>query len=225
MSKGKTYSVEFPRLSNDEMNLYYGKRDSSGKMNWKKANQKFETKKKEKEKKEYYAIAVNGYENRDTSRVLMKNKTQEEIEKEIETQKKEFEQSDKIYNPISLEKFGWINCDRLFNPKAKRTNVIFCILNKVEEVNYVNVYLIFKDIKSIMSSSYCSFENKIEKDDFDNIPIGMNIRFFAVSYQHGKIFAVLTKPISIKDNHNEKLSLKEMNENAFDKLLKQIEEE
>jgi len=59
LKAGKTYAVEFPKMLDDEMELYYGQRDSSGKMNWKLAEQKLKTIKPKKEgTKEYIAIIV-----------------------------------------------------------------------------------------------------------------------------------------------------------------------
>jgi hypothetical protein len=43
LKEGKTLSVEFPKLSNSEMSLFYGQRDSLGQLNWQQAEQKFES--------------------------------------------------------------------------------------------------------------------------------------------------------------------------------------
>ena len=51
----------------------------------------------------------------------------------------------------------------------------------------------------------------------------MTVKFLAVCYQHEKIFAVLTDTMKIKVNQNKKLTLHEMNEADFDKLLKNLE--
>ena len=128
-----------------------------------------------------------------------------------------------VYNPVALNKFGWINCDRFYNTESKRTNITFTLNNKIEDVNYSNVYLIFDDIKSVMQSSYYFHSDTIEGNKFDNVPQGMQVKFLAVSYQHEKIFATLTGEIQIKENHNEKLELHEMNEADFEKLMKEIE--
>lgn len=74
-----------------------------------------------------------------------------------------------------------------------------------------------------MQNSYYFYDNKIEGNTFDNIPVGMKVRFLAVAYQHEKIFATLTDTIQVKENHNENLSLKEMSETEFDKLMKSVQ--
>lgn len=143
LKDGKTYSVEFAKLSDDEMTLYYGQRDSSGKMNWKQTDQKFIIPNPTMDSpKEYEAVIVTGQGRfSDTSRVAMKNLSKEEYEKF----KKETAISNKVYNPVAINQFGWINCDRLFKPDSPRTTIQFAISNKVEDVNYVSVSLIFKD--------------------------------------------------------------------------------
>jgi len=221
LKNGKTYSAEFPKLADDEMTLYYGQRDSSNNMNWKQADQKFQLVKPRSDSstREYEAIIVaDGMRHPDTARVALKNLSKEERKKMEE----EADKGDKVYNPIPLNQFGWINCDRLFN-NAPLTSMQYTISNKVEEVNYVNVYLIFKDIKSVLGSNYYAYNDKIEKGDFNNIPIGMTVKVLAVCYQHQKIFATLTDSMKITEKHNEKLLLKEINETDFDKLMKDVE--
>ena len=221
LKEGKTYSVEFPKLSNDEMSLYYGQRDSIDIMNWKKTDQIFESPKPIMESpKEYKAIIVTEKGRfSDTSIVAMKNYSEKEYQK-IEQQTKI---SNKVYSPVTLNKFGWINCDKLFILNAPRTAVQCTFINKAEEANYIIVYLIFNDINSVMSSTYYSFENKMEDIDINNIPVGQSVRFLAACYQNDKIFATLTDKVKIRENHNQKLSLQAMSESDFDKLMKGIE--
>lgn len=221
LKEGEKYSVEFVKLADDEMTLYYGQRDSSDKMNWKQANMKLSTPGPiSNSPVEYEAVVVTGQGRfSDTARVPMKNINRQEYEK----LNKETAIKNKVYNPVDMNKFGWINCDRLFEPDASRTDIRFAITNKVEDVNYANVYLIFKDIKSVMQASYFIHEDTIEGNGFDNLPLGMTVRFLAVCYQNEKVLATLTDTMSIKENQNEKLTLQEMNEADFDKLMKSVE--
>jgi len=219
LKEGKTYSVEFPQLTEDEMKLYYGQRDSSGKLNWKQSHQNFELKKENKKNGLYAEIVLEKSISKDTLRTEMKNMSNEEIQK----MEKEVKVNNKVYQPVALNQFGWINCDRLFEPNAQRTDIKFTIENRVEEVNYVMVYLIFTNIKSVMSSSYYFWNDKIEKEDFVSIPVGTNVRIFATSYQNEKIFAFLSDTMKVSDGQNEKLLLKEMSESDFDMLMKSVE--
>lgn len=115
-----------------------------------------------------------------------------------------------------------LNCDKVF-PKIAATTVQFTISNKEEEANYIKVYLIFKDNNSILQATYYSYQGKIEKEDFYNIPLGMNVRFFAVCYQHQKILATLTEPMKVTERLSGKLVLQEMSEKDFDNLIKDVE--
>ena len=182
------------------MTLYYGQRDSSEKMNWKQADQKFETPKpKQVSPKEYETIIISGHGRyADTTTIAMKNISQEENNKMQQEAEQDAKISNKVYNPIAINQFGWINSDRLFKSDAPKTTLQFEIANKVEEVNYVNVYLVFKDIKSVMQSTYYFYDNKTEKNNFDNIPVGTTVQFLAVCYQHEKILAVLTDKMQVK---------------------------
>lgn len=221
LKEGKTFSLELPRQSVEEMALYYGQPDSTNKMNWKQSGETFELPGPGFDTPAGYEAVIITGEGRfsDTSRVTMKDLSKEQIE----SLKKETEMADKVYSPIELNKFGWINCDRLFKPEAPRTNVQFTITNNAEEVNYAKVCLVFKDINSVMQSSYYVWENKVEKADFSNVPVGTTVKFLAACYQHGKIFASLTDELKVSDNQHEKLTLYEMNEADFDSLLKRIE--
>jgi len=214
LKTGKTYSVAFPKTSNNEMSLYYGQRDSSGNMNWKQAGKYFKIQKPiDYLSRMYDVLVVTG---KDTSRKTARSDINA---KDYQEQLGDSKLSEKVYAPIALDQFGWINCDRLFNKDAPRTTVQFVITNKVEEVNYVSVSLIFNDIKSIMKSYYYIYDDKIEGDRFENIPVGMKARFLAVSYQHDKIFAALTDEKLLAEKHKENLLLKEMSEKEFDELM------
>ena len=67
-----------------------------------------------------------------------------------------------------------------------------------------------------------SNENKVEGDTFNNVPVGIDVRFLAVAYQKEKIFATLTSIKKVKENHQEKLTLNEVTEKEFDQLMKKV---
>jgi len=218
LKEGKTYSVVFPKLSDDEMSLFYGQRDSTEKMNWKEADQKFVIEKSATDSSHTYeTLIVMG---KDTTRQTTNvNISEEERQKLL----RDYKVSGRIYSPVELNQFGWINCDRFFKKGEIKTTLQFEITNKVEDVNYARVTLIFKDIKSIMQSGYYFYDGKIEGNTFENIPVGMKIKFLAVSYQHEKVFATLINEMQVKENHIEKISLQEMSEKEFDLLMKSIQ--
>ncbi len=90
------------------MTLYYGQRDSSEKMNWKQADQKFETPKpKQVSPKEYETIIISGHGRyADTTTIAMKNISQEENNKMQQEAEQDAKISNKVYNPIAINQFG-----------------------------------------------------------------------------------------------------------------------
>ena len=131
--------------------------------------------------------------------------------------------TDKYYSPIELSRFGYINCDRMYKPEIAKTTVSYKIANKTEKINYAKVVLIFKTIRAQIQTYYTVINDKITKDDFKNIPVGMNVRFFVVAYQHGKIFAQLTDIMQTSENLNVILAPEELNEEAFQALIYKID--
>lgn len=227
LKEGKSYSVQLPKISEEEMGLYYGQFDSTNNINWKQASQLFVVPPEMQKDSLEHDTSYTGYEVivvtgegkfRDTVRKQVKDLS----ESERRQYDQEIKESEKVYSPINLNKFGWINCDRLYTPGVQMTNVEFTITNKPEEVNYVYVYMIFTEINSVMRCSYYSWNNKIQKDNFYNTPVGMKVKFLAMGYQHGKIFATLTNEMQLTNQHNQNLTLQEINEADFDNLLKSL---
>lgn len=217
LKEGKTYSVEFPKNSDDEMSLFYGQRDSSGSMNWKRAGQKFESPEvRKKPSAGYRAIVITGSGKfADTVSKDMKNVTAGDLER----MRAEDSLTKRIYSPVALNQFGWINCDRFMNPGTITTNFRFTLSNKPEEVNFASVRLIFDDIKSMLQTPYYVYNNKTEGNYFDRVPVNASVRILAVSYQHEKIFATLTDAFKIKANQQESFTLREMSSEEFEKLI------
>lgn len=227
LKEGKTYSVQLPKISEEEMNLFYGQFDSTKNMNWKQTEQVFvapvrivsDSAIHDANALPFEVIVVTGSGKfRDTVKKSVKNLT----ESELKQYDQEMEVSKKVYSPINVNKFGWINCDRFNTPGVPLTNVEFTITNKPEEVNYILVYMIFTEINSVMQCCYYSWNNKVEKNNFYNTPIGTQVKFLAMGSQHGKIFATLTNKTKLISNHNEKLTLQEMSEADFHSLMKNL---
>lgn len=218
LKKGKTYSVELPKTTDNEMSLYYGEQSSSGRMNWKQAGQNFRVKIAKTKSPLFAEIVLTKSISRDTVRKELKTYSKEEKEK----LEKEAERYNQYYSPIGLSSFGWINCDRLFIANAPRTTVRYTINNDPQEVNYVKVWLKLKDFNSVAQSQYYSWNNNVDKDDFKNIPIGSVVNFVAVCYQNGKLFAAYSNGIQITKDHTEALTLKEISQSDFKQLLDKI---
>ena len=216
LKDGKSLSVVFPKLTNKEMDLFYAQRDSLGQLNWQKANQKFESKPKPEAGKpqiidslivsdidailDYTEDASDGTTKQRGNAKTDQNQTIE----------------DKLYETIQLKKFGWINCDRFYEVENK-TNLNFAF-NEKDKVEFANVYLVFKDINSVMTESYFTIENKKYNSAFIDIPVGAKTQLIAFSVKNGKIYSYKSDLIITK-NQTINLTLTETNEDQIGKLF------
>lgn len=218
LKDGKTLSVEFPKLSNTEMSLFYGQRDSLGQMNWQQAKQKFESRTKQK---------ITNTSNADTSigelDAILKYIESEskrpltpEEKKQIEEHKKNNLLVEKVYKAIQLNQLGWINCDRFYEIPNK-TDLLFTFDDK-DSIISANIYLVFKDINSVMQTSYFSFADKEFNSGFQNIPIGAKTQLIAFSIKNGKTYTYKADLI-LKANETIQLTLKETDQTQIDKLF------
>ncbi|HRO74988.1 MAG TPA: hypothetical protein PLP27_02435 [Crocinitomicaceae bacterium] len=216
LKSGKTLSVEFPKITSEEMYLFYGKRDSLGQMNWGKVDQKFENKPEQvvtnapvESKPPRLTLEVNDvdavfdYVDEGNEKPLSKAD-----KKKIENQKKAEE---KVYQAIELQQFGWINCDRFYNVPNK-TNLYYTFN---DSIGIANVYLVFKDINSIMNNCYYS---SFEKKSFNDIPIDAKTQLIAVAVKNGKTYTYKSD-LTIKANEKIQINLKETTAEDVAKLF------
>lgn len=209
LKNNKYLKVDFPKLTENEMFLFYGKKDSLEIMNWENTKTKFTSSKLVKEivsdnlteypEEEISETKPLTKEERKTNRVIIKNS----------------KLNDRIYNSIWLNNFGWINCDKFYQID-KKTKIEYEFTEK-KNLICSNVYLVFRDINSVVHNIYFN-KNKNYKQEFDNIPLGLNVELIAVSVINNKIFVYKSEFITGK-NLKETIDLKETNEKAFAKLF------
>jgi hypothetical protein len=198
ISENKGLKVEFPRLSDDEMALFLGERDTFGQVNWTPTQQSFLPKDTEEPKKtiepklEKEKTAICAIENiprpddldnlidtiYSAPRQVKKDEVSEDEYqknlKELEVYKKrlqDIENLKKTYQAIEILYFGWLNCDRFYKNPNPRTNIELTF-NK-DSVISARFFLVFKDINSILTEYY--WINKKENIQFSNIPIAMDV--------------------------------------------------
>lgn len=217
LKDGKTLSVEFPKLSNAEMFLFYGQRDSLGQLNWQQAEQKFESRSRQIITRPTAADtsiseldAILKYIESESKKPL----TPEE-KKQLEEQKKNNLLAEKVYKAIQLNQFGWINCDRFYDIQDK-TDLLFTFNDKDSMIS-ANIYLVFKDINSVMQTCYFSFGDREFNSGFQNIPIGAKTQLIAFSIKNGKTYTYKSD-LTIKANETIHLTLKETDQSNVDKL-------
>lgn len=189
LKDGRSLTVGFPRISEESMTLFYGEKGSLGQLNWKEAKQDFESE-QEVPSQPAPAPQQEGYTNHYHSM-----------------------QSFPIYKAIKLNNLGWINCDRFYDIENK-TDLMFAF-NPVDSISSASVFLVFKDINSIMEEYYW---HKESDHSFRNIPTDKEATLIAVSIKGTKIYAYKTA-IKIKTNKTIELALQEISKEKLDDLF------
>jgi hypothetical protein len=223
LKEGKSLSVQFPKLTKSDMSLFYGERDSLGQLNWQEANQKFENKAiaKAKPKLDTVSSGPDSFSSDSDLDAIIKyvdevdDKTPlNEVEKQLI--KDEIENEMFAYAIIKVKKLGWINCDR-FEDNDKLTNLKI-EFNEKDNVQSANVFLVFKDINSVMQSSFNDFRGLRYIAGFSNIPIGANTKLIAFSTKNGKTYYHKSN-ITIEANKTIQIDFKETNKDEIEKLF------
>ncbi len=216
LKDGKTLNVQFPKLSDKEMTLFYGQRNELGQVNWQKATETFKTSPQprpatdsvvtiKKSRKSDIDAIMDYVESGDTTT------TQEERETMVKRQK-EYKVSQKVYDEIGIAKLGWINCDRFLEVEEKAD--LYANFNPQDSVKNANVYLVFKDINSVIQAYYYSDKSP----QFENMPVGYKARLIAYTVKDEKVFAYSTD-LTISKGQKITLDLKEINDKDFKKLI------
>jgi hypothetical protein len=226
LKEGKTLSVGFPKISDNEMSLFYGQRDSLGKIDWQKSEMKFVNNVEAAKAKfgnpapnpTQPTMPVNSVQSilADSFAEEKEHLSSEEIKKIDEINDKNSIIALQVYETIKLKQLGWINCDR-FLEITNKTNLQF-EFNSKDSIVVANVYLIFKDINSVMESSYFSFKGKTFNSSFDGIPVDSKVKLIAFSEKNGKLFSHSSE-LTITQNQKFKFVLREIKEKEFDKIF------
>jgi hypothetical protein len=221
IKEGKTLKVEIPKLTRNEMSLFYGQRDSLGKMNWELDKEKIVDKVRIKDTIRVYPEMINDMKEKgelfytiegDPSNHLYSEK---EISK-ISTEKNYYKNLKAINRVMSIKKFGWINCDRFLEIENKTD--LFVNFKTSDSISSANIYLIFKDINSVVQLNYFSDEDNKVRARFENIPIGSKVRLVALTIKDGKVLSYSAN-LTVKDKQNFTITMKETKEAELKKLF------
>ncbi len=223
LKEGKSMAVQFPKLAKSDMSLFYGERDSLGQLNWQEANQKFENKAITKAKSKLDTVSSGSDSFSSNSDLDAIFKYVEEVDdktplNEAEKQliKDETENEAFAYAIIEVKKLGWINCDR-FSNDDKLTNLQI-EFNEKDNVQSANVFLLFKDINSVMQSSFTDFKGLKYIAGFSNIPIGANTKLIAFTTKNGKTYSYKSN-LTIYANKTVQIDFKETNKEEIENLF------
>jgi hypothetical protein len=221
LKEGKSLKVKFPQVSNTEMALFYGQLDSIGHLSWKQANQIFKVPYsgndtsirgrnwRPRQARGGQISALIDYLGKDTSSNKMTKAENEKLQKEAKLEQK-------VYAEIDIKSFGWINCDHFIETENKTD--LYVKFDPADSILAANVYLVFKDINSLMDAGY-SGDSTQTAYGFGNIPVGYKVRLVAFTVKGEKVYSY-SSDITIKEKQTMTLSLKETSEEDFKKLLK-----
>lgn len=216
--EGKNMAVEFPKQTEKEMFLFYGQRDSLGSMEWQQSAETFKTKPsqpqpetitKSNTKKKSQIELILDYMESDTSSTSMTKEEKEERERVNKV-------NEKVYSAIKINSFGWINCDRFFDIQNKTDLLVN--FNPSDSISSANIFLVFKDINSVMQSYCFSSNGKTYNDGFSDIPVGYKVKLVAYTIKNEKVLSFASN-ITIKDKQTLTLSMKETSDDELKKLL------
>jgi hypothetical protein len=216
LKEGKKLIVQFPKLSDKEMTLFYGQRNDLGQMNWQKAAETFKQTRPPVNTDSFDPVSENSKPKSDIEAIMDYvdsgyNPTPEEKEKIIQ-QRKNYIVSQKVYDQIGIGKLGWINCVRFL--EVENTTELYAGFNPQDSIENANVYLVFKDINSVIQAHYYSDKSP----QFENMPIGYKARLIAYTVKDEKVFAY-SNDLTITKGQKLTLNLKEISDNDFEKLI------
>jgi len=217
LKEGKTMRVEFPKITDRTMSLFYGQRDSLGAMNWEQDTEVLKQKPNTSARDSIGEKTTKISEMDELLQYLGGDSLSEPLTKEQKTKNdRTIRAYEKLYSAIEIKSFGWINCDRFWEVPNKTNLTVE--LNPSDSINFANVYLVFKDINSIMSANCYSYKGKMNNDRFENIPLGYKVRLVACSIKKDKVVSYASDMI-INNNQTITLSMKETSDNELKKLL------
>ncbi|MCK0159432.1 hypothetical protein [Allomuricauda sp. F6463D] len=217
IKQGEGLEVEFPKLTDDEMGLFLGERDSLGQINWIPTNDSFKPKriKDAQEPQKPVAKQHTGktnsmdplFEYTERYTAAPEPKKQQVIsEKEYLTNKTDYEKQQKqidhqrkTYEAVELMNFGWINCDRFYNDSSPKTDIQLLVKN--DSLTGVRMYAVFSDMNSIISEQY--WKGRKNTVAFRNIPIGKNLKIIALSAKNETPYIFETTINTSTDKHVE----------------------
>lgn len=237
MKQGQGFEVEFPKLTENEMGLFLGERDSLGQINWIPTNDSFETK-NIPDAVEPTRPSPETAESRDLLQtetafladsiyapkpVLKGDETEEEYQDYLirkaayDEQQKRIEFQRKTYEIVKLMNFGWINCDRFYSDPSPKTNIQVQVTN--DSLLSARVFAVFTDMNSVMATSY--WKDQKVTASFRNIPIGKELKIVALSIKDDTPYIFETS-ITSKIDQKVKVNFTATTQEQIKKRLEQL---
>ena len=225
LKKDKELKVAFPKITDSSMSVFYGQRDSQGRMNWQPTNQSFTSKNgygintaDTMADKSIMVYNSNNYRlmgyvgndstyKRDTASLsAMKRKDVIENNRRDSISREKMQAyikatktlNESLYDITSMKKLGWINCDRFYKEK-ERTSITYTISPK-DSISYARVFLVYKDINAVVDDIFVNIDGSGTRY-FQNAPIGYKGRLIAVTNKNNELM-VCKMDITVVKNQN-----------------------
>lgn len=213
----KKIKITLPGLSQEGMSLFSGYRDSLERLFW------IQEKVNLKEVKDVRAEELAELQNELAMlrKRRLRNDSIPALYKEKMVQSriirlKSMIQEDGLYPEIEFGNLEWINCDRFLESDNLTNLTIY--FSPTEKIKTANIYLIFKDINSVLQNYYINSNGKEPSITFHNVPLDAKVKLIAYTLKDNKIFACSSK-MTIKDNQAISIALNETNETDFKRLF------
>lgn len=224
--EGESISVEFPSDATEPMELFYGERNALGQFNWERANSALERRAGTASRIADGAVQDNDvsgepfvgiYSASDTIGVEATQSPNGAL-----TIEQAMQLNAPIY-PIQLKNFGWINCDRFWDDVRPKTDILVSA-NQNSTLECITVYLLFKDINSMMVCQYVNGAEHIGFNEFSQVPVGEELQLIAVGYERGKLF-VDVQDLTVEPNASVELAMAEVSKGKFLQVLNGVDED
>jgi hypothetical protein len=117
-------------------------------------------------------------------------------------------------NAFAVTELGWINCDRFYNEKGPRVNVVASVSNQ-ELRNKAKAFLVFDDMNAVIEGQMGSNGEYT----FSNIPEGMKAKVVTIGYNIGDGAYMKTTPVITKGGKMPAINLDKVSEEDLQKAM------
>ena len=210
----KKIKIRFPILSKGNMSLFSGNRDSLGRLYWRQEDINFKNKRDILKELEMLQLRLINEMN-DEARVQGYGPITKSLKNKIDSLRS-ITNVDRLYPEIEFGNLEWINCDKFLDIDNKTDLMIN--FSPSEKIKTANIYLIFRDMNSVMQEYYIDAKEKKTNITFQNIPLGANVKLIAYALKDNKIFSYSSN-MTIKQKETLSLTMNETNEKDFKNLF------
>src|SRR5690554_216072 len=186
IKNGKSIQVEFPRISEKDMEVFMGERDSLGQVNWEATGEDFKKKDLAEPEKPSRTIAfsINGSESEKTmtdkeyEQYLKSNKGYLKRMGDIERKNRTYKRKNRTYEAINILDLGLCNVDRFRTGNTPNTNIIVKLKNTESIEGGVRVFAVYNEFNGILSQSILG---NSDKTTFYRVPVSAKMNIIALS--------------------------------------------